>query len=252
MARTVRNVHTVIRESLGHAMKWGLLWRNSAQAVDAPRPGVNEVVVPESEEVLRILELSKETPYHAAFHFIAYTGCRRGECLGLRWQDIDFDRGIASIVQTIQRVQGRGLIIDSPKSKKGRRAIAIDAETVSVLKAHRVRQLEHRLQLGDEWENHDFVFPGVTGRPLDPSVLTHRFGRLAERAQTPGVNLKALRHFHATLLLRQGVHPKIVQERLGHATISITLDTYSHVIPSLQTEAADTFAGAMSQVAYSR
>ena len=176
---------------------------------------------------------------------MAFTGCRRGECLGLRWEDVDVDRRMLSVVQTLQRVRGQGIVIQPPKTKKGRRAIALDLDTVSVLKAHRVRQLEHRLQLADIWEDQGLVFPGHEGRPLDPSVLTHTFQRLVKKAGISRVRLHDLRHFHASLLLKEGTHPKVVQERLGHATISITLDTYNHVIPSLQAEAADVFAGTM-------
>lgn len=248
-AKTVQNVHRVLNEALGHAIKWGLLWKNPMSVVDAPKPRKYEANVPSSPNVLNILKRAKETPYHVAFHFIAYTGCRRGECLGVRWQDVDLEQGVVSIVQNVQRVKGMGLVIEPPKSQKGRRAIAIDEATVALLKNHRITRLEHRLQVGEKWEDHDLVFAGPIGRPLDPSVLTHRFKKLAKKADVPSIRLHDLRHFHASVLLRQGVHPKVVQERLGHATISITLDTYSHVIPSLQAEAADTFAGVMSREA---
>ena len=125
----------------------------------------------------------------------------------------------------------------------------LDEETLSILKEHRVRQLERRLQIGHQWEDNDFVFPNRIGRALDATTLTRTFKRLAKRVGAYGARLHDLRHFHATLLLKEGVHPKIVQERLGHATISITLDTYSHVTPGLQAEAAHAFADAMNKAA---
>ena len=144
-------------------------------------------------------------------------------------------------------MKGRGLIFDTPKSASSRRAIALDSEAIDVLREHRLEQLQQRLLLGNKWDDFDLVFPGPFGRPLDPSVLTHTFERLAVRAGVKGVRLHDLRHAHASVLLQMQVHPKVVQERLGHATISITLDTYSHLIPSMQADAADTFAGAMAE-----
>jgi len=245
-ARTVKNIHTVIHVALEYAMRMGLIWSNPAHIVKTPKAAAKEAKVPSLDDVQRILESSLETPYHAALHFLAFTGARRGEALGLRWADLDLESSIASIVQTLHRVAGRGLIFDTPKTTKGRRAIALDKHTVSILKAHRGQQAENRLQMGDQWQDFDLVFPGTAGKPLDPSVLTHRFKKIAKKLDVNGVRLHDLRHFHATELLKKGVHPKVVQERLGHATISITLDTYSHVIPSLQAEAANLFADAMN------
>lgn len=238
-AKTVLNVHRVLREALEQAMRWGLIWRNTAQLVDPPRPEKSRPKVPSPAEVWRILALAKETPYYPAYHFMAFTGCRRGECLGLKWRDVDLDQGVASIVETVQRVKGRGLIFDTPKSVSSRRAIALDSEAIDVLRAHRLELLQQRLLLGNRWDDFDLVFPGPFGGPLDPSVLTHTFERLSKKASVKGVRLHDLRHFHASLLLQMQVHPKVVQERLGHATISITLDTYSHLIPSMQADAAD-------------
>ena len=243
--RTVQHVHRVIHQALAHAMKWGLVWRNVAAVVKPPKTSNPNIRVPEQNEVLSVLVAAKETPYYAALRYMAFTGCRRGECLGLRWDDIDLDRRLASVVQTIQRINGKGIVIQPPKSGKGRRAIALDSGTVEILRLHRVQQLEQRLQLGELWVDHGLVFPGPKGKPLDPSVLTHTFKRLCKSEGISGVRLHDLRHFHATLLLKEGTHPKIVQERLGHATISITLDTYSHVIPSMQLDAANSFASAM-------
>ena len=251
-AKTVLNVHRVLREALEQSMRWGLIWRNPAQLVDPPSPEKNRPNVPTPNEVWRILNLAKETPYFPAYHFMAFTGCRRGECLGLKWGNVDLDQGIASVVETIQRIKGRGLIFDTPKSASSRRAIALDSEAIAVLRTHRLQQLQQRLLLGNKWEDIDLVFPGPFGRPLDPSVLTHTFERLTVRTGVDGVRLHDLRHAHASLLLQMQVHPKVVQERLGHATISITLDTYSHLIPSMQADAADAFAGAMAEAETAR
>ena len=139
--KTVENVHRVLHEALGHAMKWGLTWRNPASIVDAPKRIKFEPIVPSVDDAVRILALAKETPYYAAIRFVAFTGCRRGECLGLRWKDIDFEHNTVSIVQTVQRIGGMGLVIEPTKSHRGRRPIALDAKTISALKEHRVKQL---------------------------------------------------------------------------------------------------------------
>lgn len=180
-------------------------------------------------------------------------GCDRNMLRNvLRLTITDLERGTASIVQTLHRVRGQGMMFLPPKSAKGRRAIALDEDTVKLLKCHRAAQAESRLRLGEVYEDNGLVFAGPLGKPLDPSVLTRTWERLARKAGLGPVRLHDLRHFHATMLLRQGVHPKVVQERLGHATISVTLDTYSHVVPGMQQAAAEAFAQAMNGVSARR
>lgn len=248
-ARTIQLAYRVLHTALGRAIKWGLLWRNPCQAVDPPQWQRPEIRVPQPSQVAHLLELARQTPYYAVLHFLAYTGCRRGEALGLKWEDIDLERGIVSVVRTLQRVSGAGLIFQPPKSAKGKRLIYLDSDTIAVLREHEGSQLLRKMELGPAYEDNHLVFPGPLGRPLDPSVLTHTFERLTRQAGFKGIRLHDLRHFHATLLLREGVHPKVVQERLGHSTIVLTLDTYSHVVPGLQERAAQTFAEALKREA---
>lgn len=243
--RTVQHGHRVLSEALKHGMRWGLIYRNPADAVSVPKQRPREATIPDRAGVAKLLDAAQETPHCALFRFLAYTGCRRGEALGLRWRDVDLDRSTVSIVQTAQRLAGRGTIMQPPKSAKGRRAIVLDPETVAVLRTHRAKQAEHRLRLGEAFEDWDLVFAGPLGGPIDQSVVSRTFDRLKKEVGLTAVRLHDLRHFHATLLLKEGIHPKVVQERLGHATISITLDTYSHVLPGLQERAADAFASAM-------
>jgi integrase len=245
--RSVQHLHFVLRESLKHAMRWGLTYRNVAEGVDPPRYRRKEVQPPDGGGVWHILRLAKETPYSSTYQFMAFTGCRRGEALGLRWSDVDLENGTASIVQTLQRLKGKGLVFQPPKSDKSRRSIALDATTIELLREHRGQQLLYQVELGAVYQNRGLVFPGPLGEPLDPSVLTRNFERLARKAGMHGVRLQDLRHFHATLLLKAGTHPKIVQERLGHSSIGITLDTYSHVVPGLQEQAAQAFDAAMKK-----
>ena len=242
---SVRHLHRVLKSALKRAMRWGYLYRNVAEAVDPPGHVHHEIRPPELEQVLELLRLAADTPYGTALTFMARTGCRRGECLGLRWTDIDLENAVASIVQTLQRVKREGLVFLPPKSAKSKRAIALDQPTIDMLREHRGEQVLWKLELGNVYEDNGLVFPGPFGKPLDPATLTRNFEKLAKKAGIEHVRLHDLRHFHATTLLRAGTHLKVVQERLGHASIAITADTYSHVAPDLQRQAANAFADSM-------
>lgn len=168
---------------------------------------------------------------------------RRGEALGLRWGDVDFDRKLLRVVRTlittdVQRKGTPGFAWGTPKTAKGRRTIALDDTAVAALKAHRRRQREERLALGGDYRDEDLVVCEPDGSPVHPKTISYRFTKAVRAAGLPKIRLHDLRHTHATLALEAGVHPRIVQERLGHATVSITLDTYSHVDLDLQAAAA--------------
>jgi integrase len=169
------------------------------------------------------------------------TGMRRGELLALKWSDIDFARGRIAVRRSLAIVDGTP-VESPPKTKRGKRSIPIDAATLSVFKELRVRRAEEFLLVGRALRDEDFVFSDLMGRPLHPDAITKRFLTLQRRADLPRIRLHDLRHTHATLALAAGVHPKIVSERLGHASISITLDTYSHAVPSLDEAAAEKVA----------
>ena len=243
--RTVIHIHRVLAEALKYALRWGVVWRNVTEAVDPPRAEHRDIQVPEVEAVLEALEAAKQTPHGTAIHVLAYTACRRGEALGLRWQDCDLEKGSASIVQTVQWIKGQGPIMQPTKSASSRRTIALGPVTVAALEAHRTSQAPHRLRLGIIYHNHGLVFPGPLGEPLDPSALTHAWERIARKCSISGVRLHDLRHFHATCLLQLNINPKIVQERLGHATYAMTMDIYSHVVPGLQEQASLAFEESM-------
>ena len=246
-ARSVQHIHAVLRESLKHALRWGLVFRNPAEAVDPPRPSRPEIQPPSANAVWDLLEAAKETPYHGALVFLAFTGCRRGEALGLRWTDIDLENGNAAIVQSLQRVKGKGLVFQAPKSTKSRRAISLDSDTIDMLREHRGKQLLRQVELYGAYSDQGLVFPGSLGGPIDPSVLTRTFEKLVRRIGLTATRLHDLRHFHATLLLQQRTNSKVVQERLGHSSFAITMDTYSYVTPGLQKQAAQDFALAMEK-----
>jgi integrase len=166
------------------------------------------------------------------------TGLRRGEILALRWQDLDLEAGILSVRQSLEETKA-GLAFKEPKSRKARRTVALPALAVEGLRRHRADQARARLMLGPGWQDNDLVCAQHDGRPLRPRSLTHAFvNLLRRRADLARVRFHDLRHSHATLLLRKNVHPKVVSERLGHSTVGITLDVYSHVVPGMQEEAA--------------
>ncbi|MQF69588.1 site-specific integrase [SAR202 cluster bacterium AD-804-J14_MRT_500m] len=246
--RSVRHVHAVLREAVKHAMRWGLVHRNVVATIDPPKTRRPELVPPDADEVLQLLELAKRTNYHPVFQFMAYTGCRRGEALGLTWKNVDFTNAMASIVQSLQRLKGHGLVLQPPKSAKSRRSIALDPETVSTLRELRGVQLLQEMEFAEAYKPRGLVFPGPLGGLLDPSVLTRTFKQLCKRIGRPHIRLHDLRHFHATMMLQAGTNPKVVQERLGHSSFAITMDTYSHVVPGLQEQAVKDFASAMTRV----
>jgi len=164
------------------------------------------------------------------------------EAVGLSWENVDLERGVVSFVSTIQRLQGKGIVLQPPKSTAGRRGIAIDSGTVDMLRAHRGKQLLLELELGGSFQDIGFVFPGPFGGLLDPSVVARNFEKLAGKTGNAGVRLFDLRHGYAAGLIRAGVHPRVVQERLGHASAAFTMQVYGHVEAGLQQEAANAFA----------
>ncbi len=236
--RTVQLIHTTLHKALKQAMKWGLVPRNVAEAVDAPRPQKKEIHPLAPEQVKRFLEAAQGDRLEALYGLAVTSGLREGELLGLRWQDVDLERRAVRVRQQLTRTK-TGLSFTTPKNGKGRNVAIMDL-TVAALKAHRNRQADERSKMGDLWQDTHLVFTSITGTPLDVGNLTNRsFRPLLERASLPRIRFHDLRHTFATLFLSNGTHPKIVQEMLGHANISMTMDTYSHVLPNMQGEAVD-------------
>jgi integrase len=170
------------------------------------------------------------------------TGMRRGEAIGLRWSDVDLENARLAVRRALIP-SGREVIVSEPKTIKGRRVIAIDPGTVEVLKAQAARQLDEQKEWDEAWVETGLVFTAENGAALDPESISRYWRQAVKKSMLPQIRLHDLRHTHATLALQAGIHPKVVSERLGHATISITLDTYSHAIPAMQEEAAALIAG---------
>ncbi|MBN1370440.1 MAG: tyrosine-type recombinase/integrase [Anaerolineaceae bacterium] len=238
-ARTVRLNHAVLHKALNHAMKLGMIGRNPTDLATKPRITKTEMKTFDDTQVRTFLLAAQGARLYALFNLALTTGLRQGELLGLKWSDIDWNTRKISIQRQVQRLRGQGVIFSEPKSSAGRRKIAIGKQTVEVLRTHYQQQQIEREFAGDRWVENDLVFPSTLGTPLDSRNLFRIFKEILQQTSLPNIRFHDLRHTAATLLLQQNVHPKVVQERLGHSDISLTLNTYSHVVPGMQEEAAD-------------
>jgi integrase len=248
---SVRHVHGLLHRALGDAVRWGLLARNVTDAVDPPKRSTPEARTWDAREVATVLATAAGDDLEALWRLALLTGMRRGELLGLRWTDVDLDGGALSVRRTMSRGASSRLENGEPKTASGRRRIALPASVVESLRRHRVRQLAYRLQAGPAFEDRGLVFANETGGPVHPNSLAIRFRRLIAAAGVPTIRFHDLRHTCATLLLSQGVHPKVVQERLGHADIAMTMNLYSHVTADMQRQAADQLDAAIEDASKS-
>jgi integrase len=241
-AKTVRNTHVVLRKALSDAERLGLVARNVASTAQAPTARRPEFTTWSSDELREFFASARDDRLFAAFVLLATTGMRRGEALGLRWPDVDFDAAQLAVVQTLTTV-GTDVVITQPKTQRSRRTVYLDEHTIKVLQDHRQRQRADKQSAGDSWDGlNDLVFRTEIGHWIHPDRFSRDFARLASASGLPPIRLHDLRHTHATLALKAGVHPKVVSERLGHATVGITLDLYSHVTPGIARDAAEAVA----------
>ncbi|MCL6443602.1 MAG: site-specific integrase [Alicyclobacillus sp.] len=245
-ARSILHAHRLIHSALDRALKWGLVARNVADAVDPPHPERHEITVWTPEDVAAFLEANEdaEPRYFVGFVLAIYTGMRKGEILGLRWEDIDAERGVLHVRNTLVWSRGKP-IFQPPKTDRSRRAVALSATVLAALRRHRALQAQDRLLYG-QYQDNGLVLACPDGSPLYPRTFDNAWYRALNRTPVPRIRFHDLRHTHASLLLAQGTHPKIVSERLGHSTITLTLDTYSHLLPGLQQRAADEFDALIS------
>ena len=239
--RVIRYTHAVLSSALKQAIKWEMIFRNPAAVVDLPRLARKEMRAMTPDEASAFLAAVSDTRMSALFIFALTTGMRPQEYLALKWSDIDLKKGTATVHRAIvwSQKKGIGWHFDEPKTSRSRRTIPLPASTMRALSEHRRRQGEERLRVGSEWQDHGLVFTTKFGSPIDIPTLTKQWYKPAlVKAELPMFRLYDLRHTHATLLLSNGENPKVASERLGHSTIVLTLDTYSHVLPDMQEEAA--------------
>ena len=241
-ASTVQKMHHVLRKALTQAVRWDLIARNPADNVKAPTPTRKEMHPLSAEQVRRLLQTADDR-LQALYVLAIHTGMRCGELLGLRWEDVDLDAAPPTIRvrRTITRKgNGGSYTFGEPKTKNSRRTIRLTPKAVEALHKHRARQAQEKLQAGPLYDDQGLIFAGEGGGLINPSNLRNRsFKPLLERAGLPQITFHDLRHTCASLLFQRNVHPKFVQELLGHASVVITLDTYSHMLPGMGGEAAD-------------
>jgi integrase len=245
---SVNKLHVTLHKALSQAVKWSMIPRNVCDVVNAPRPAQEEMQTLCAAEARRLLETAKEDGdrLEALYVLAVHTGLRQGELLGLKWQDVDLEAAELRVRRTLTTSGGR-LLLGEPKTAKARRRIRLTAASTDALHRHRKRQLEERMQRASIWQDNDLVFASENGTLINPTNLRKRsLAPLLQRAGLPRIRFHDLRHTCATLLLGKGVHAKFVQELLGHANISITLDTYSHVLPGMGDHAARAMEKALS------
>jgi integrase len=243
---SVNKLHVVLHKALSQAVEWHMVPRNVAEVVRAPKPTPKEMRPLSAEETRCLLEAARGDRLEALYVLAVTTGMRQGELLALKWQDVDLENAAISVHRTLTKSGGR-LLLGEPKTKKSRRTIYLTEAAVRALREHLARQIEEIERLSDLYRDDGLVFTTEVGTLINPSNLRKRsFASLLKRAKLPHIRFHDLRHTCATLLFRRGVHPKYVQELLGHSNIAITLDTYSHVIPGMGDHVARAIEDALS------
>jgi integrase len=238
--RTVAYIRAVLRRALGQAERWGMVSRNVARLAEPPRVPRREVRPLSPDQARRLLDTIRGDRFEALYLVALGVGLRQGEILGLAWSDLDFEGATVTVRHALQRVDGRLEFVE-PKSVTSRRVVALPSFVLDALRIHRTRQLEDRLLAGSRWHDdaRGLVFTTTVGTPMDGIAVTRRYQAVLAAAGLPRQRFHDLRHACASLLLAQGVAPRVVMETLGHSQISLTLNTYSHVIPALGRAAAE-------------
>ena len=237
-AHAVEYAHRRLSKALTDAVQRQLIFRNPCQVVSPPTPSRKELYPPDADAIHRFLEHAKDTEYYPALFTTFHTGLRRSELLALQWRDVDLDMATLSINRSLYRAKGGLSIIQDPKTAKGRRLVSLTPSNSLLLRDLWNEQVEDGILRGFSVNGESTVFRYRNGSPFLPKSYSGAFTKIMRRAGLEGYRLHDARHAHATIMLKQGIHPKIVQERLGHAKISTTLDRYSHVAPGLQEAAA--------------
>jgi integrase len=242
-ARTVTHMHRVLRQALQQAVQWQMLIRNPADLVKPPKIERQQMQTLDAAATVDLIEAARGTNMFIPIVLGVLCGLRRGEVAALRWRSVDLKTGQLAVVASAEQTD-QGLREKETKSGKGR-AVALSAMVVEELRQHRLRQAQALLQLGVRLTDDHHVAAREDGQPLQPRSLTHAFVKFVRRHNLQRVRLHDLRHSHATHMLAAGVHPKIAQERLGHSSVSVTIDLYSHVLPGMQAEAVSRVDAAM-------
>lgn len=242
--RTVKLIQGVLGQALGQAERWGMVARNVVTLTDRPREVQSERRTLTPEQTRTLLDAARGERLEAAFVLLLSLGLRRGELLGLRWADIDFDNGVVTVAQALSRVGSR-LVLGPPKTERSRRQVNLPREVASSLRAHRTRQAAEGLLLGDAWHDTGLVLTTEAGAPMDPSNFRRIFDRVTTKAGLSGWRPHELRHSCASILLAQGVPLEVVSRFLGHSSIRITADVYGHILDPQSEQAAQAMSAAL-------
>jgi integrase len=236
---TVKHFNATLKAALSQAQKWGLVHQNAAKLVTLPRGVRYQPVILTPLQARSFLTFVSGDRLEGLYAVALCLGLRRGETLGLRWSDVDLEKGTLKVRHSLERVKGEGLRLSEPKSERSRRGLRIPSICLTALIAHHARQAREREWAGSKWRDLDFVFTTSLGTPMHPDDITRAFPATLKAAGLPKVRFHDLRHSCATLLFSLGVSAKLVQETLGHSTYQLTMDTYSHMLPELRNEVAD-------------
>ena len=237
--KMVGEIHGLLHKALDDAVKWGLVARNVCDLIDRPRAEKKETPVLDKDQALALLESVKQHRLGVLLLVVLTTGMRRGELLALRWTDVNLEKGTLFVNKTVDYIPHYGYVENGPKSKSGRRTIKLATFVVEILKAHRERQQGLKAKVGSKWVEKDLVFCGLTGDYFNPNYLLRLFKKVLVEAGLPHMRFHDLRHSAATILLAMGIHPKVVQELLGHSSFLITMNLYGHVFPSMLDEVVE-------------
>jgi integrase len=241
--RTIQYIRAVLRKALNQALKWGYVTRNVATLVETPQVKQFAIEPLTREQAQKFLYAVKGHRLEVLYQVALSLGLRRGEVLGLRWKDVDFEQRTLRIAMILQRQEGQ-LVLSEPKTRTSARILPLPDVLVQRLQLHQQLQQQEREQLGESWVEHGMVFPTEVGTPLEPRNLLRHFKASLQKSGLPTtIRFHDLRHSCATFLIAQGVHPRVIMEILGHSQISVTMNTYAHVVPATQRQAIDGIAG---------
>jgi integrase len=238
-AATVKHINATLRAALSQAHRWQVVHQNAAKLITLPRSVRYEPTILTADQAKELVAFLRDHRHEALFTAALTLGLRRGETLGLRWSDIDLEKGTLQVCHSLERVKGEGLRLSEPKSDRAKRVLRIPQICLIALQKQKLVQDQERAWAGSKWHHDGFVFTTRLGTPMHPDEISHLFQKVLTDAGLPSVRFHDLRHSCATLLLSLGVPAKLVQETLGHSSYQLTMDTYSHMIPALRNEVAD-------------
>lgn len=234
---SIKKIYSIVKGALDYAVNMELLPSNPITKIQLPKDSKKEIVVWDVPEIQSFQKAACLDRLYPAFYLAITTGMRRGEILGVRWKDVDLEKGMLNVRQTLSK-DGRQFL-PGAKTSAGIRSIKLSNDTMVLLKKQKTVVAKEKLSYGPEYEDNDLIICTSKGTPINPENLKRTFQRLIKEANVPSIRLHDLRHTHATMLLASGVNAKVISERLGHTNIKTTLDIYSHVLPSMQEEAAN-------------